>query len=70
MEQALLSYLARRQSASTSELSNASGTSTKTIRDYLSRMMADGLVEGIGSKYGPKRRYRLVPSQKANGVSA
>ncbi|WP_366944453.1 helix-turn-helix domain-containing protein [uncultured Bifidobacterium sp.] len=70
MEQALLSYLARRQSASTSELSNASGTSTKTIRDYLSRMMADGLVEGIGSKYSPKRRYRLVPSQKANGVSA
>ncbi len=70
MEQAILSYLAQRQSASTSELSSASGTSAKTIRDYLSHMMADGLVEGIGSKYSPKRRYRLVSSQKADGILA
>ncbi|OZG69448.1 ATP-binding protein [Bifidobacterium eulemuris] len=60
IEQAILTYLTERQSASTSELANAAGLSTKTIRDYISRMMAEGVVEGIGSKYSPKRRYRLV----------
>ncbi|OZG62847.1 ATP-dependent DNA helicase recG C-terminal [Bifidobacterium lemurum] len=60
VEQAILMYLAERQSASSSELANAAGLSTKTIRDYISRMMAEGVVEGIGSKYSPKRRYRLV----------
>lgn len=60
MEQAILAYLAEHQSASTSELSNAAGVSTKTIRDYIARLIAEGVVEGIGSKYSPKRRYRLI----------
>ena len=64
MRQAILSYLAERNSASTSELANAAGVSTKTIRDYLSSLMDENLVEGIGSKYSPKRRYRLVASEQ------
>lgn len=63
MRQAILSYLAERNSASTSELADAAGVSAKTIRDYLSGLMDENLVEGIGSKYGPKRRYRLVASE-------
>jgi ATP-dependent DNA helicase RecG len=62
MRSAILAYLAERQSASTSELANAAGVSTKTIRDYISQLMEEGLVEGIGSKYSPKRRYRLIAS--------
>jgi ATP-dependent DNA helicase RecG len=62
MRSAILAYLAERQSASTSELANAAGVSTKTIRDYISRLMEEGLAEGIGSKYSPKRRYRLIAS--------
>lgn len=60
---AILAYLSERSSASSSELANAAGVSTKTIRDYLSRLMAEHLVEGIGAKYSPKRRYRLVSSE-------
>ncbi|MEE8737028.1 winged helix-turn-helix transcriptional regulator [Bifidobacterium subtile] len=62
MRSAILAYLAERQSASTSELANAAGVSTKTIRDYISRLMEEGPAEGIGSKYSPKRRYRLIAS--------
>lgn len=59
-ESAILAFLAQHESASTSELAAASGISTKTVREYLSKLQAEGIVEGIGSKYSPKRRYRLV----------
>lgn len=60
MEKAILSFLSERGSASTAELSASAGVSTKTIREYVNTLLDEGLVEGIGSKYSPKRRYRLA----------
>lgn len=56
---AILGYIADHESASTSELAKASGMSTKTVRRYVSALMEEGIVEGIGTANSPKRRYRL-----------
>lgn len=56
---AILGYIADRESVSTSELAKASGMSVKTVRRYLSALMEEGIVEGIGAANSPKRRYRL-----------
>ncbi|MCI7552140.1 MAG: winged helix-turn-helix transcriptional regulator [Actinomycetaceae bacterium] len=42
------------------ELATASGLSPKTVRAHLNSMIEAGIVEGIGSLYSPKRRYRLI----------
>lgn len=55
---AILGYITDRESASTSELAKASGMSMKTVRRYLSALMEEGIVEGIGMANSPKRRYR------------
>lgn len=55
---AILGYIADRESVSTSELAKASGMSVKTVRRYLSALMEEGIVEGIGTANSPKRRYR------------
>ena len=34
--------------------------SMKTVRRYLSALMEEGIVEGIGTANSPKRRYRYV----------
>ena len=60
VEENILTYLAQRSSASTSQIASASGSSAKTVREYLNRMIEDGKVEGIGSKFSPKRRYRIA----------
>lgn len=60
VKNSITAYLATHESASTSELSQASGLSAKTIRDHLSTLIEAGTVEGIGSLYSPKRRYRLA----------
>ena len=59
VEEAILDFLRKRGSASTSEIANASGVSTKTARLYITALVEDGLVDGIGSKHSPKRKYRL-----------
>lgn len=56
---AIIEYFANHESASTSELAKASGMSVKTIRRYLSQLMEEGIIEGIGTVTSPKRRYRL-----------
>lgn len=56
---AILGYITDRESVSTSELAKASGMSMKTVRRYLSALMEEGIVEGIGTANSPKRRYRL-----------
>ena len=58
--EAVLQYFAERESLSTAEVARAAGVSSKTAREYINRLMEDGLVEGLGSQYSPKRRYRLV----------
>lgn len=60
VEESILSYLAEKGSASTTQIAAASGSSAKTVREYLNAMIEDGRVEGIGSKYSPKRRYRIA----------
>jgi ATP-dependent DNA helicase RecG len=56
----IVAFLAARTSASTSEIAAAAGISQKTVRGYINSLIDEGLVEGIGSKYSPKRRYRIV----------
>lgn len=58
--EAILRYFAERESLSTTEVARAAGISSKTARDYINRLIEDGLVEGLGSQYSPKRRYRLI----------
>lgn len=59
VEEAILAYFAERESASTSEVAKASGMSTKTARRYIKALLEEGILEPIGTKNSPKRRYRL-----------
>lgn len=58
-EAAVLAYFGEHESASTSEVARASGMSTKTARRYIRMLLDEGLLEPIGTKNSPKRRYRL-----------
>lgn len=58
--EAILDYLAKHESVTTAEVANSAGMSNKTALGYINALISEGLVEGIGSKYSPKRRYRLV----------
>lgn len=59
VREAIVAYFAGRESASTSEVARSSGISTKTARGYINDLIEEGILEGIGSKYSPQRRYRL-----------
>ncbi len=59
MEEAVLAYFSEHESASTFEVAKASGTSTKTALRYIKALLDEGLLEPIGTKNSPKRRYRL-----------
>ena len=59
VEEAILSFIRHHQSASTAEIAHAAGISSKTALAYINRLINEGIVEGIGSKFSPKRRYRL-----------
>ncbi|MCI7439143.1 MAG: putative DNA binding domain-containing protein [Coriobacteriaceae bacterium] len=59
VEAAVLAYFAERESASTSEVAKASGMSTKTALRYIKALLNEGLLEPIGTKNSPKRRYRM-----------
>lgn len=69
VEQAILTYLAQKGTVSTAQIATAAGLSTKTVREYLNRMLEQGLVEGVGSKFSPQRRYRLADTQGPVDVS-
>lgn len=60
VEDAILAFISQRSSASTSEIARAAGISSKTALGYVNALLDAGLLEGIGSKYSPKRRYRLA----------
>lgn len=60
VEAAVLAYFAERESASTSEVAKASGMSTKTALRYIKALLNEGLLEPIGTKNSPKRRYRMI----------
>lgn len=70
VRQAILEFLGSHQSASSQEIAVASGLSQKTIRGYLNELQETGEIIGIGSKYSPKRRYRLKGSNAAPGNPA
>lgn len=59
VEEAVLAYFTEHESASTSEVAKASGMSTKTALRYIKALLDEGLLEPIGTKNSPKRRYRL-----------
>lgn len=59
VEEAILSYLSERESASSADIARASGLSVKTIRRYLSRLLDSGAIEAIGAANSPNRRYRI-----------
>ena len=40
-------------------VAKASGMSTKTALRHIKALLNEGLLEPIGAKNGPKRRYRL-----------
>ena len=58
--EAMLSFFASRESASSSEVAKAAGLSVKTTRGYIRKLVGDGVLEAIGTKNSPKRRYRLL----------
>lgn len=59
VEEAILSFISEKGSASSAEIAHASGMTQKTIRRYLSSLMEEGVVDAIGTMNSPKRRYRL-----------
>ena len=59
VEDAILSFISEKGSASSAEISRAAGMTQKTIRRYLSVLMEDGVIDAIGTINSPKRRYRL-----------
>ena len=59
VEDAILSFLSEKGSASSAEIAHASGMTQKTIRRYLSSLMEEGTVDAIGTMNRPTRRYRL-----------
>ena len=59
VEEAILSFISEKGSASSAEIAHASGMTQKTIRRYLSSLMDEGIVDAIGTMNSPKRRYRL-----------
>lgn len=60
VEEAILDYFSRHESSSNAEVSRAAGISSKTSMSYINKLMAEGIVESIGSRNSPKRRYRLT----------
>lgn len=60
VEKAILMYLSEKGTVSTAQIATASGLSTKTVREYLNRLLEKGAVEGVGSKYSPRRGYRIA----------
>lgn len=60
VEEAILDYFSRHESSSNVEVSRAAGISSKTSMSYINKLMAEGIVESIGSRSSPKRRYRLT----------
>ena len=59
VEEAILAYFTSHESASTSEIARSAGMSNKTALKYINALIDEGILEGIGSQYSPKRRYRL-----------
>lgn len=59
VESAILAYLTKRESASTSEVARAAGISSKTARGYINKLVDEGTLEAIGTRNSPKRRYRI-----------
>lgn len=59
VEDAILSFISEKGSASSAEIARAAGMTQKTIRRYLSVLMEDGVIDAIGTINSPKRRYRL-----------
>ena len=59
IEEAVLAYFSTHESASRSEIARSAGMSGKTVLKYINALVDAGLLEGIGSQYSPKRRYRL-----------
>lgn len=59
VEDAILAYLSERESVSTSEVARAAGISSKTARGYINRLVSEGILDAIGTKNSPKRRYRI-----------
>lgn len=60
VREAVLDFISARESVSTSEIARAAGVSNKTARGYINELIAEGIVEGLGSQNSPKRRYRLA----------
>ncbi|MEG0218305.1 MAG: winged helix-turn-helix domain-containing protein, partial [Raoultibacter sp.] len=59
VEEAISDYFTKRESVSKSEIARAAGISPKTAMVYVNRLIDEGIVEGIGSRNSPKRRYRM-----------
>lgn len=58
--EAVLDFIASRESVSRAEVARAAGIADKTASKYINGLIGQGLVEGIGAQNSPKRRYRLI----------
>ena len=59
VEEAIMALVSERGSASTSEVAHAAGISTKTARGYINNLVDEGILDAIGTRNSPKRRYRI-----------
>ena len=59
VEEAIIAFLSERESASAKEIANASGMGIKTVREYISQLLEHEVIDAIGTRNSPKRRYRL-----------
>lgn len=59
VEEAIMAFVSERGSASTSEVAHAAGISTKTARGYINNLVDEGILDAIGTRNSPKRRYRI-----------
>lgn len=66
VEEAILSFISEKGSASSGEIARASGVTQKTIRRYLSSLVSEGIIEAIGTMNSPKRRYRLSCGRRSD----
>ena len=52
-------FLSKLRVACNCEVAKTSGTSTKKMLRHIKALLNEGLLEHIGTKNSPKRRYRL-----------
>ena len=60
VDEAILDYLATHSSASTKELTDASGLSRSAVSNHIKGLIGAGKIEAMEPPRSPRQRYRLA----------